>query len=204
MWVQTTHGHTSTVAKGPSERCVRARDRESLEHFCDLAGISRRKIHSNFPSDYPFRVNCTQRKYERFLVMYSRSIDYPNFKTRVGQVLGHKSPYLDFLHAVWAAGLKLTPRSVVAKNDNAWTREHPTPMDRRAEATATLPWPDTSPVQTRLTLEGIQSLDDNDFGSAIALLIGQAADGDEHAAALLDEVDDWLSMRDALDEDDFR
>lgn len=198
MWVMTTHGFLSTVAKGPSERCVRARDREALEHFCKHAGISQRKIHSKMPSDYPFRVNCTQRKWERFLVQYSRSIDYANFKTRAGQVRGHQSPYLNFLHAVWSAGLGLTPRTVVRKNDDAWLRTY-TPADLE------FPWADydddKSPVRTRLTLEGIQSLDDNDFSSAIAALITQAGGGDEHAQALLDEVDDWLSTRD--DTEDF-
>ncbi len=123
MWVMTPFGFTSAVAHRKKKNCllVRSRDELSLQYFCDSAGIKRNKVHTNFPSDYPYRVIAKRSEYAAFLLASAGDIEYDNFKTRAGQVRKGDG-YVKFLHNVWADGLALT--SDKAKRDNwlAWDR----------------------------------------------------------------------------------
>lgn len=121
MWNMTTHGFTSAVMKRdkPGVLTVRSRDRESLEHVCEVLGITRKKaIFMELPSDYPYRMIVSKEGYKDYLCATVDAITYDNFKDEATVVRG--KTYHDALMQVWVAMLALTPTWVREKNDDAW------------------------------------------------------------------------------------
>lgn len=121
MWTMTPWGFTSAVAhrKKKDSLLIRSRDRKSLENLCIQAGIPERKIHTNFPSDYPFRVIVKREVAAQWAYDQMMGVDYDNFKSRAAKCDNSKG-FVSFLHDIWTAGLKLTPADVRAKNWSAW------------------------------------------------------------------------------------
>jgi hypothetical protein len=114
MWNMTSQGFTSMVAHRTKRDSVliRSRDRESLEYFCRQAGVPENKIHSKFPSDYPYRAVVKKKVAAQWAYDRVMGIEYDNFKDSAAKVWGHSDKYVTFLHAVWAAGQRLTPLAV--------------------------------------------------------------------------------------------
>lgn len=216
MWNMTPYGFTSAVAhrKKKGHLLIRSRDERSLKSFCKQAGVPERKIHSNFPSDYPFRVIVKREIAAQWAYDQMMGIDYDNFKSRAAKV-PNELGYVGFLHKVWSAGHSLTSREVTAKNWRAWDSH-----DRRFKLGKYSPkksgtrWSsggawgsgyysspsglDTNPLRDagedddRLTLDTIMEMTEHDREDAIAELEKQSKEGDVHAMSLLDEIDMML------------
>lgn len=120
MWVMTPYGYTSAVAHRtkPKYVLVRARDKQSLEYFCDFAGIKRKNIFTDFPSDYPYRAVVKRKQYDRFLLESAKDITYDNFKNKAKKVRG--GVYVQVLMAIWTKTHELTPRDIMEKNKSSW------------------------------------------------------------------------------------
>jgi hypothetical protein len=123
MWAFTQNSYVSIVQKlksRPDELTVRGRDMESLNRFCDRAGIDRSAIFSKWPSDYPYRVVATRAQVEEWAIAEVRAIGYSNFKSRAETSRGKL--YHDVLTSIWSATHRLTPGSVRDEMDKAWRR----------------------------------------------------------------------------------
>lgn len=115
MWNMTQHGFVSIVNKGGGLQ-VRARDKESLEAFCDLAKIDRSRIVEGGGTDYQFRVRrVSKRDVKRYVCAVVDGIDYDNFKNRAKNARGKK--YADFLSRIWSAGWSLVDPEVRRRED---------------------------------------------------------------------------------------
>lgn len=113
MWVFTETGFVSAVRKTdrPDVYTVRSRDRKSLEPLGSFASV---EIVDTPYGDYPLRVFVKPEVFTEWLATQSSSIEYSNFKSRVGQTRGYE--YVDALHDVWAAMLA-TANSEGSKDD---------------------------------------------------------------------------------------
>lgn len=106
MWIMTTGGYVSIVAKGgPGVLMVRARDLESLKSYCTGAGIDFRAIVTGVGTDYPHRVYSNRHELEKFLLAEVEYVQYKNFKDEAKLVRGKK--FADFLQRVWTASLSI-------------------------------------------------------------------------------------------------
>jgi hypothetical protein len=84
MWLFSKTGFYSVVKKDckPDEVLVRTRQKIDLVRLLNYLGI-RRKIKTNFQSDYRFRAVIPERAWLRYLIHAALSIDYGNFKETV-------------------------------------------------------------------------------------------------------------------------
>jgi hypothetical protein len=107
MWVFTETGFVSAVRKKdqPEVYTVRARDRQSLEH---LASFAKAEIVESPYGDYPLRVFVEPAVFTEWLADQASRIEYDNFKSRVVKTRGYD--FVDALHDVWAAMLKVQKR----------------------------------------------------------------------------------------------
>lgn len=92
MWLITDRGFYSVVDKGDREGylCVRARVRTDLENLFELeslAGYADDVIETD-NSDYRFRVYFRREDWVTASAELARQIDYPNFKSAVGERQG--------------------------------------------------------------------------------------------------------------------
>lgn len=105
MWVFTQNGFVSVVNhdRDDEKLTVRARDIESLQ---DLAEMSGEPIESTPYRDYEHRIFVDREVYADWLTYHVDSLDYSNFKNRVGDTLGPQ-----WYHAcshVWEAMLDIS------------------------------------------------------------------------------------------------
>ena len=112
MWLVTDRGFYSVVDKGDREGylCVRARVRSDLENLLkleSLAGYADDVIETD-NSDYRFRVSITREDWITASSTLAAEIDYPNFKTAVGERQGHDRAHTYM--EVWRALNKLQRR----------------------------------------------------------------------------------------------
>ena len=116
----TTNSFISAVAHrdDPSLLMLRSRERESLDHLADDLGLGPEAVFSTLPSDYPFRIVVTKIEYAQWCHDKVLKITYDNFKAAASVQRG--GVFVDFLHRVWEAGLRLTDRDTQEKNDAAW------------------------------------------------------------------------------------
>lgn len=105
MWIATEHGFYSAVENRDNKKTVlvRARVKNDLEHLVAALRL-KNPVLSTPNADYPFRVVVNKKDWGRFLADAGNAIDYPNFKTRVGQHDRHRA---DVYHDVWADLMKL-------------------------------------------------------------------------------------------------
>lgn len=90
MWILTGTGFVSVVRhrEDRNRLLVRARDRDSLEAFCEAAGLPAETILVFDKADYRFRVVATDNELKRFLDCTVGGLEYDNFKSRVWQRRG--------------------------------------------------------------------------------------------------------------------
>jgi hypothetical protein len=106
MWVMTTAGFVSIVAKGGKNvLMVRSRDLESIKAYCLGAGIDARAIVTGVGTDYPHRVYSNRAEVMKFFEAEMEWLQYKNFKDEAKLVKG--KGYADFLGRVWTASLSL-------------------------------------------------------------------------------------------------
>jgi hypothetical protein len=105
MWIATEHGFYSAVENRNDKNTVmiRARVREDLEHLVKSLSLKTPVVDSP-NADYPYRVTITKKDWGKFLSTAGTSIDYPNFKSRVGK---HDREREHVYHEVWATLMKL-------------------------------------------------------------------------------------------------
>lgn len=98
MWIFTQTGFVSAVHhySEPDTMVVRARDRVSLE---SIARSTDAPIEKTPVSDYPYRVHVKQAAFTQWLIAAVESLDYTNFKDRVGDTRGHE--FAHTLMGVW-------------------------------------------------------------------------------------------------------
>jgi hypothetical protein len=107
MWIFTETGFVSAVRKNdrPDVYTVRARDRKSLE---PLAAFAKAEIVETPYGDYPLRAFVEPAVFTEWVAGQASSIEYDNFKSRVTNTRGYV--FVDALHDVWAAMLKVAER----------------------------------------------------------------------------------------------
>lgn len=115
MWLMTPFGFFSIVCARdgsgrphPRLRMIRARKQTHLED------LQRRypqlgKIEYTAKTDYPYRIFAPATVVASVVVGLADNIDYDNFKGAAGSTVPNDHAYIDFLHTVWGAGLRLTP-----------------------------------------------------------------------------------------------
>jgi len=98
MWIFTQTGFVSAVRhySRPETIVVRARDRESLEVLATATGLPVERTPVN---DYPYRVHVPQEDFSDWLQNCVNSLDYTNFKDRVGDTRGDN--FASTLMSVW-------------------------------------------------------------------------------------------------------
>ena len=111
MWLFTQRGMLSVVRHREREDVllVRARDRSSLEDFCDKAGVEAVEIERDESADYLFRVVCSDAELKAFLSRAVDELDYDNFKTRILTTRGGR--WHDALLEVWRTMRRLQTAS---------------------------------------------------------------------------------------------
>lgn len=89
MWVFTQTGFVSVVNhdREDGKITVRARDKASLE---DIAMMADARIESTPARDYEHRVYVDPSTYAEWLSHHVQTLDYSNFKSRVGAALGNE------------------------------------------------------------------------------------------------------------------
>lgn len=102
MWLFTQHGFYSIVAdrKLPGRHMIRARVRLDLENLKKLAGITE-AIQVTPDADYKYRLSIEAATLIRLMNVLANTVDYPNFKGRIGQrpdQAGRSATY----HRIWA------------------------------------------------------------------------------------------------------
>lgn len=106
MWLMTTAGYVSIVAKGGKDvLMVRARDVDSLKAFCVGADVPASRIITGTGTDYPHRIKSNADEVKKFLLAEVEWIQYSNFKDEAKTVKGKK--FADFLSRVWTASLSI-------------------------------------------------------------------------------------------------
>lgn len=87
MWLFTKHGFYSIVQKAPNEWHIRSRAMADLENLRAVYLGLPAPVESYPGSDYPFRIILQGRNaaaaMAQMFVLLSKSIDYPNFKSRI-------------------------------------------------------------------------------------------------------------------------
>lgn len=124
MWLMRNDAFLSLVAHRtkPGTILVRARQQEHLQilrEWLTTQGV-KASIRTEFPSDYPYRLEVSQVLMATFAYESVMGVDYDNFKNSV-----EDKPYHDALMKVWGAMRSLTPRSVQNKNDRAYDAKYP-------------------------------------------------------------------------------
>jgi len=101
MWIFTESAFVSVVRhrERPDVLLVRARDRASLEDFCEKAGVDAVEISRDELADYRYRLLCSERELKGFLSLAVDELDYGNFKNRVSTTRGDR--WHDALLEVW-------------------------------------------------------------------------------------------------------
>ena len=95
MWIFSQDGFYSIVQKGEQFH-VRARRKQ------DLVNVGLTPTKSFAGSDYPWRAILANRG-ELLMLMekHGKSVDYPNFKGRIGERLDQRNRLGDY-HKIWA------------------------------------------------------------------------------------------------------
>ncbi len=108
MWLFSKHGFYSVVADRHQNGrfLVWSRVRSDLDNLAKFIG-STAAISETRSADYSYRV-MVERTNELTAVMMAlaRNIDYPNFKSRIGQLPGQRER-LGIYHDIWAVAAKL-------------------------------------------------------------------------------------------------
>ncbi|MCE9519753.1 MAG: hypothetical protein K8R87_09410 [Verrucomicrobia bacterium] len=99
MWLFTVHGFYSIVQKGDLFH-VRAREKHDLENLRELIPGLPMVQDSYKGSDYPFRLLLDENQKNAVIEALSESIDYPNFKSAVGERDDQRAK-LGKYHDVW-------------------------------------------------------------------------------------------------------
>lgn len=99
MWLFTVHGFYSIVQKGDVFH-VRAREKADLENLRELIPGLPTVQDSYKGSDYPFRLLLAEDQKNAVVKTLGDSIDYPNFKSAVGQKADQRGK-LGKYHEVW-------------------------------------------------------------------------------------------------------
>lgn len=106
MWIMTTEGFVSVVAKGGKDvLMVRSREKKAIKAFCLGAGRPFSDIVTGTGTDYPHRVRSNKDEVKKFLLEEVDYIDYSNFKDRAKSNSGNV--FAGFLSKVWSASLDL-------------------------------------------------------------------------------------------------
>ncbi|MEO8092936.1 MAG: hypothetical protein ABI726_09550 [bacterium] len=108
MWVFTTQGFYSVVAHrdDPERVIVRARAREDLEALREQ--IPSLRIFEDTDADYRWRAIVAHEKWVAAVAILAAGIDYPNFKSAVGERQGHERERI--YSQVWGEMLSLQQR----------------------------------------------------------------------------------------------
>lgn len=114
MWLASKQGFFSiTKALTPPDDVrvlqVRARAREHLEALLVETGYNDIPIIETKDSDYGYRAFVSKSMVKDMMTLVVEGIDYSNFKSAATKRHGNKSPFVDFLHRVWGAGLTMQP-----------------------------------------------------------------------------------------------
>jgi hypothetical protein len=101
MWIFTESAFVSVVRhrERSDVLLVRARDRGSIEDFCQKTGVEAVEIETDESADYLFRVLCSEAELKAFLGRAVDELDYDNFKARVSTTRGAR--WHDALLEVW-------------------------------------------------------------------------------------------------------
>lgn len=106
MWIMTTGGFLSIVAKGgKGVLMVRARDIESIKTYCHAVDRPVSDVVTGTGTDYPHRLRSTMEEFQIFLMVETEYVQYPNFKNEAKASRGKE--YASFLNNVWHASLAL-------------------------------------------------------------------------------------------------
>jgi hypothetical protein len=191
MQVITQGGFTSAVAKDSSGRLeIRARDKQSLEDWCERAKVDAGRIVEGGGTDYAFRVrSVTRRELKRYYSSHVDDITYSNFKDRIKQTRGKK--WGKALMDVWVALYALQTSKVY---DRPFTSSYRIPAV--SDWAADLSWVNSADADWPSASE-ITALNDNDYNKVVDALGDLAERGDGDARALLAEV---YSANNALDD----
>ena len=102
MWIFSQHGFVSIVAHydQPDTFMARARERADLENIQTIAGLTQDIVETP-RADYLFRLIVNHKQIQTIMTRLGETVDYPNFKTRVGETPGQKHK-LDAYHKIWA------------------------------------------------------------------------------------------------------
>ena len=117
IWTFTQSGFHSVVAYDPSRDSagldlpkdtepndlllVRTRAEEDLTNLLEVLELPTSRAAATPSADYPWRAALSRGEWLRFLATETERLDYPNFKSRVGQVSG--SHRHDVYMRVWSA-----------------------------------------------------------------------------------------------------
>ena len=117
IWIFTQSSFHSVVAYDPSRDdaglelptdaepndllLVRARAEEDLRNLLEVLELPTSRAAATPRADYPWRAVLSRGEWLRFLEVETERLDYPNFKSRVGQVSG--SHRHDVYLRVWSA-----------------------------------------------------------------------------------------------------
>lgn len=120
MWVFTRSGFVSVVLDGEKVKkegdnpdaqtlIVRGRREADVRAVLDgLKGYRSRRVYSSVHTDYRFRAYISRREFADFLKDQAYRIDYTNFKSACREVRPEDNEWIDVLHLVWGAALRLT------------------------------------------------------------------------------------------------
>lgn len=119
MWIATKIGFFSIVQdrNNKSQFMVRARLREHIEAFAVLSKIQPDNIIELDDADYRFRIFAPKVRVLDVVVKLLSEVNYPDFKSAVPSPPG--SPYMNFLHDVWALGNAMQPPRLPARKRGA-------------------------------------------------------------------------------------
>jgi len=184
----TTAGFVSIVNKEGGLQ-VRSRDRESIEAFCLLSGVDRKRIVEGGGTDYQWRVRrVSKRAVRRYNNAVLEGITYSNFKNEAKRVRGPK--YASFLGRVWGAGWELAPA-------RAWVA-YTTPYTPKGSAKNAARWSAPAATPDDVELPTVDEYLDMAYDARddAYTMIGELADqGYADAAELRDLIDaverDW-------------
>ena len=117
IWTFTQSGFHSVVAYDPSRDdaglelptgaepgdllLVRARAEDDLTNLLEVLELPTSRAVATPRADYPWRAVLSRDEWSRFLEVETQRLDYPNFKSRVGQASG--SHRHDVYLRVWSA-----------------------------------------------------------------------------------------------------